>query len=481
MLEHFHLKAAVVSLEELTELVTEITNEPLVIVDDVSEDLNEEINAITDLRNDVASNGLDRETAQEIAVAVEGFLDRHSVQLLTDTRSINGVHWALEELDETRQSRLKKLWDWLLARLKDITAWVARMFGADGRGVQAREAAKGAAQAAADRKPSKINEMIKDPAAADQEARIEPQGEKSGKYEDFVERHKQYVEPLRAEFNRINESIGDNPVLTMVCNSPESVTAFFAHMETLSDKVMGVRAILDKASQIVRATKEVQTTAQELAACRADVYKLFGGDSPEVLKTIGQSQFTTASGEYKVLEYDELVPLMIKVTNNIPAANSQQRINELSQLTKAVGDFDNIATTKVFKNMDATNRNVLLQAMQAFANDITSIATALSKDWSTTLQIYGSVSQFWQKELAFYYKIIAAIQKAATETFEESDRAALYENFKRLGFAVDLTPDELKRRGVGVESHVDTPPAQEPVQTTAQPLDTSWSLLGSLR
>lgn len=484
MLEYIKLQPAVVSLEELTELVTEITNEPLVEVDDVASDLNKQINDITDIRSDVAANGLDRATAVVVGAAVEGFLDRHDIQLMSPHRSVDGVRWALEELDEGRQSRIQKLWAWLLDRLKAITQMVTNLFGANGRGNKARDAAKAAAEAASDRKPKKVSDMIKDPTAADQEARIEPQGEKSGKYEDFVERHKQYCEPLRADFNRINESIGENPVLSTMCNNPEAVTAFFTQMEGVSDKVMGVRGILDKASQIVRSSKEAQTTAQELAKCRTDLYKLFGGDSPQVLESIGQKQFTAQ--EYKPLEYDELVPIMVKVTNNIPAANSQQRINELGYLTKAVGDFTNISSTNVFKNMDATHRNVVLQAMQALANDITTIATTLNKDWSLVLQIHGAASMFWQKELAFYYKVIAAIQKAATETFEEADRTALYENFKRMGFSVDLTPEELKRRGAGLESHVDPVPSKVQEPASAKPQDFggslyNWSLIGSLQ
>lgn len=454
------------ALEEINEeLTTEITESPLVDVDDVSEALAEELDALGGLRKEIEIRGIDRKGAQELDVAIEGFLDRHSLSLFTRERSVDGVYWALEEIDNKRQGKIQALLKWLTDRLNDFVQFITKLFGRGGRAENTMEAAKEAAQAAStERKPNKMADVMRDPTAASQEARIDPAGEKSGSYEDFCDRFSKYIEPLQGEYNRINEEIGNNKILSIALASPDSVDAFFTHMEKLSDVTSAIRSVVDNSARLVRSSKEPQQTAEDINKQRLEIYRVLGGSDTTVFETLGQQVFTDSNAkEYEALDYDKLVPLMVKITKNIPAANAQTRINELNQLTKAVAEFSKIVENNSFKSLDATHRNVLLAAMQGLANDVSRYVTILQKDWSLTLQIHAAVSQFWQKELGFYYKMIGAIQKAATETFEEDDRKALYDNFKQLGFAMDLSPEDLKRRGVGNESFVDSVPKGKPI------------------
>lgn len=442
------------SLEEMENLLTEISQEPLVEAADVEEELTGQLASLQTTRDDIVTVGMDQGTAMVISEAVEGFLMRNPLREFTFRRSIEGLGVALEEIDEKREGILQRLWKWLISKIQAATQWIQKLFSRDGKGEQVLDSTKAMAEDVKNnRKPDSVNKMNKDPAAADQEARIEPQGEKSGSYEEFVEKHKQYAEGLQAEWARILGKIRENKILSTICVSPESVTSFFSHMEEVQDKTQQVRTYLDQAAAAIRANKPVEELVQGVMAARQNIYKLFGGEDATVMEKIRQSAFTDqTAAQFDDIDYDKLVPIMTGIVNNIPAANAQQRVNELTQLTKAVQSFENIANTNVFKRVDATQRNALLSSMQGLTQDVVKFVSAFTQDWQLALRIYTGVNEFFQQERAFYYKTIAAIQKAATEVFEEGDRKALYDNFKHMGFAMDLTPEDLRRRGVGTES-----------------------------
>lgn len=457
-MQYLDIGAVRPALEEVEQLLTEISQEPLVEADDVAEDLTGELNALQGTRDTIVDSGMDQSTANVISQAVEGFLIRHPLREFTYTKSIEGIGAALEELDDKRQNVLQRLWKWLVSKLQSASEWLKRLFGRGGKGEQVLESAKAMAEdVQSNRKPGNVSKMAKDPAAADQEARIEPQGEKSGSYEDFVEKHKQYAEPLQAEWAQIVQKIRDDKILSTICAAPDSVESFFTHMEQVQGKTQQVRAVLDKAANAVRAKQPVQQLVQSVNEARQELYKLFGGEDASVLEGIRQQVFTEQSAaKFDSIDYDVLVPLMNKVTGNIPAANAEQRISELDQLAKAVQSFEAIADTNVFKRIDATERNALISAMQHLTQDVVKFVSVFNQDWTLALKIYTGVMSFYKQESAFYYKTIASIQKAANEVFEEADRNALYDNFKRMGFAMDLTAEDMRRRGVGTESLQDT-------------------------
>ncbi len=442
------------ALEEMEQLLTEISQEPLVEAEDVCEELTNELDGLQSTRDTIVDSGMDQNTANVISEAVEGFLMRNPMREFTHSRSIEGIGVALEEIDDKRQNVLQRLWQWLVNKLQSVSQWLQRLFGKDGKGEQALDSAKAMAEDVQNnRKPDNVSKMAKDPAAADQEARIEPQGPKSGKYEDFVEKHKQYAEPLQAEWAQILEKIRADKILSTICVSPESVNSFFTHMEQVQSKTQQIHTLIDKAANAVRSNHPVEQLVQEVGQIRQEIYKLFGGEDESVLESIRQQVFTEqTSTKFESIDYDELVPLMTKVVSNMPAANAEQRIRELDQLSKAVKNFEGIANTNVFKRIDPTQRNALLSSMQGLTQDVVKFVSSFTQDWTLVLKIYTGVNSFFQQERSFYYKTIASIQKAASEVFEESDRNALYENFKHMGFSMDLTPEDMRRRGVGTES-----------------------------
>lgn len=453
-MQYLFVDKVIPALEEMELLITEISGERLVDADDVAEELNAELDDLQATRNKITTDGMDLATADAINAAVESFFIHTPRRTFTLKPSIEGVRPALEVVDQQTEGVLSKLWKWLLDRLRAAREWLAKLFGKGGKADEAIQQAKDMAEDVTNnRKPGNVSKMVKDPVAADQEARIQPQGPKSGKYEDFVEKHKQYSEGLKADYDRMMKVIASNKVLSTICTSPESVDSFFTHMGSVQDKTGQVRNLVDKAANLVRSKAPVEQVVSQLASIRQELYQLFGGQDASVMESIRQQVFTDqTAAKFESIDYDKLVPIMTKVTGNVPAANAQQRINELDQLTKAVTGFEAIANTNVLQRLDPTERNAILSAMRAMANDIGKFTAAFTQDWGLVLQIYTGMNTFFQQERAFYYKMIAAIQRAASEVFEDADRQALYDNFKHLGFAMDLSPEDFKRRGVGMES-----------------------------
>ena len=456
-MQYLFVDAALPALEEMEQLMTEISGEPLVEADDVADDLNSQLDGLQETRDRITSVGMDLKTADIIAAATEGFFIHTPRRTFTNEPSIEGMRAALEAVDGQTENVLTRLWKWLMERLQAAREWLAKFFSKGGKGEEAIAQAKEMAEDVKNnRKPGNVSKMVKDPAAADQEARIDPQGPKSGKYEDFVEKHSQYVEGMKADYDRMMKVIADNQILATVCSSPDSVESFFTRMTSVQDKTSQVRNMVDKAAEMVRSKNSVEQIVNDIGALRQELYKLFGGTDATVMQNMRQQTFTDqTAAQFKAMDYDKIVPIMIKVTGNVPAANAQQRINELDQLTKAVGAFEAISKTNVFMRLEPTQRNAIFSAMRGMADDVGKFTASFTQDWGLVLKIYMGVHVFFQQERAFYYKTISSIQRAATEVFEEADRQALYDNFKHMGFNMDLTAEDFKRRGVSLES-IDT-------------------------
>lgn len=443
------------ALEELEVLTTEISGDVLVDAPDVQEDLNQELDKIQLVRDSIADKGMTRDAARQLDAAVEGFLIRNHISQFTVTPSIEGMSLALETADQERMSIFQRLIAWFHDKMQKAREWLARLFSDDGKAVKAAQSAKAMAErASTERKADEVAKMVKDPAAAAQSVRIDPSDEKSGTYEDFVDALQKNMEPVQADMQKLYTRLNANPVMRVVATNQESVKSFFQHMENTAALGERVRGVVDSVAGKLRSIENAQETVRELGLARNLLYRALGGESAEILDQIRQNQFNESAEEvtFDSVPYDELVTTMVEVTRNISAANSGIRIRDLERLEKAIQQLNAVADTNVFKRLSDSDRNVILQAMQGLINDVSRYQSADMENWNTALKLYTGTSAFWTAELQVYYRTIAAIQRSAQQVFSEADRASLYEDFKKKGFQLDISPEELQRRGVGMES-----------------------------
>lgn len=448
------------ALEELEVLTTEISGDVLVDAPDVQEDLNQELDKIQLVRDSIADKGMTRDAARQLDAAVEGFLIRNHISQFTVTPSIEGMSLALETADQERMSIFQRLIAWFHDKMQKAREWLARLFSDDGKAVKAAQSAKAMAErASTERKADEVAKMVKDPAAAAQSVRIDPSDEKSGTYEDFVDALQKNMEPVQADMQKLYTRLNANPVMRVVATNQESVKSFFQHMENTAALGERVRGVVDSVAGKLRSIENAQETVRELGLARNLLYRALGGESAEILDQIRQNQFNESAEEvtFDSVPYDELVATMVEVTRNTNAANSGIRIRDLERLEKAIQQLNAVADTNVFKRLSDSDRNVILQAMQGLINDISRYQSADMENWNTALKLYTGTAAFWTAELQVYYRTIAAIQRSAQQVFSEADRASLYEDFKKKGFQLDISPEELQRRGVGMESFDEAP------------------------
>lgn len=455
--EDTHLHIAV---EEMQILAAEISGDMLVEAPDVQEELNDELERVQLVRQSIAADGMSRDSARQLNDALEGFLVRHHISSFTTTPSIEGMAVALEAADEKRLNIFHKIVAWFSDKLRKMIDWIGRLFGKDGKATKVAQGAKAMAEEASNaRKPQEVDKMVRDPAAASQSARIDPSEEKSGTYEDFVDALQKLMEPVQGDMNKLYARLNSNAVMRTVATNPEAVTSFFEHMEATAARAGKVREIVDAVASKMRSIDNVHETVNEIRLSRNMFYRALGGESAEVLSTIRQQQFTDQNAHevtFDSVPYDKLVETMTAVTKNIGAANSEGRIRELTHLDKALQQLSSVAETNVVKRLSDSDRDVVLSALNGLINDIASYQSADMQNWNVVLQLYTGVASFWNAELRIYYRCIGAIQRAASQVFSDTDRKAVLEEFKKKGFATDMSAEDLVRRGVGMEHFQDS-------------------------
>ena len=445
----------VVAIEAMDGLVTELSQSELVEAPDVEEALQLELRDAETARAAISEVGMTRELAGTVNVAVEGFLDRYPLNRFTYEPSIEGASLAIEALDEKRGNILQRFVAWLRQKMQASIEWLRKLFSRGGKAEATITKSKEMAQEVSDsHNPKEMAAMVKNPTAAAQGSRIDPADEKSGTFEDFAEALQKQVEPLAKDMAALYGRLNANQVLRVVVSNAEAVKSFYEHMEKTEASIGGVRNILNNAAAALRDVSNVQDSAQKIKLARMALYQELGGEDDKVFDTIRQSQFTDQNAQEITQEsvpYDKLVESMIAVTRNITAANADARIRDLSYLEKAVGDLSVVGESAAFKRLPDADRDVLLTALNALLKDVSRYQAASMVNWNYVLQLHSGVGVFFNAELALYYRTIAAIQRAATQTMSGADRETLYANFKKQGFNLDLTEEDLQRRGVGTE------------------------------
>lgn len=452
---HDYLKVAV---EELEALSTELSGEVLIEAPDVQEDLVGELDTLEGVRNDIAENGMTRDAARKLDAAVEGFLIRNHISTFTTTPSIEGLATALEAADEQRGNALQRLIAWFSEKITKMIDWIKSLFEKEGKVEKTAATTKAMAEECEqERNTEEMARMAKDAKAAAQSVRIDPSEEKSGTFEEFVDALEKNMEPVKEDINRMYARLNSSKVMRTLANNPDSVKSFFDHMETTSAQITGVRQVVDDLAKKIANATNAQQTLGDVKMARGLLYRQLGGSGPDVLDSIRQTQFT-ANEENQVtidtVPYDKLITAICQATRHIGAANAGTRIKELEYLKKAVEQLGKMEYSSVNK-LSPQDRDVVLSAAKGLVDDVTKYISADMDNWNCTLGIYSGVSAFFNSERAIYFRVIGAIQRAATSVFAEADRTTLYEDFKKKGFNLDISQEELQRRGVGMESFHD--------------------------
>lgn len=444
-----------IAIEEMELLTTELSGSQLVEAPDVGEQLQEEILKLEDVRGQISEIGMDRETAVQIDAAVEGFLYRNPSRNFTRERSIEGLSSALEEIDEKRGNILQRFIAWLRDRFNKSIEWLKSLFGEGGKAAKVADKAKELAEDVSNNRNTKaMAEVIKDPKAGVQTSRIDPADEKSGTFEDFAEALEKNMEPIKGDVNAMYERVSKNQPLRIAVSNQEAIKSFFDQMEKNEGSIEGVRNVIDNVSGLVRNVTNVGEAAQKIKLARAALYQVLGGSDESVLDQIRQQQFTDkndATVTTDTIAYDKLIEAVTAVTKNISVANSATRIRALEFLGKAVTDLGTVAENNAIKRLDPADRDMLLTALNALLKDVSRYQSASMENWNYALQLYNGCSAFFSQELSVYYRVIAAMQRAASQTLSGGDREALFTNLKKQGFNVDLSEADLQRRGVGTE------------------------------
>lgn len=448
-----------IAVEELELLVTELSGDQLVDAPDVQEELQEEILEVGVLRESIAEIGMTRDAAVQVGAAVESFLLHNPLRNFTREASIEGLAPALEALDQKRANILQRFAAWLRDRFNKAIAWLSSLFKRGGKAEAAVTKAKEMAEEVSnERNPKSVAEMVKDPKTAAQGVRIDPADEKSGTFEDFSEALEKNIAPIQGDVAAMYERISKNKVLRIAIANDEAVKSFFDQMERSESTISGVRTVLDNIAASLRDLSNVAEAAQKVKVARLAIYRELGGNDEGVLDTIRQQQFTeTNDAEITPdsLSYDKLIEAVTAVTRNSSAANSEARIRDLEFLAKAVDEVGKIGETNAVMKLSDADRDMLLNALNGLLKDVSRYQSASMENWNYVLQLYTGISSFFSSELSIYYRTIAAIQRAATQTLSGADREALYQNFKKQGFNLDLSAEDLQRRGVGTESFID--------------------------